>query len=1154
MRIDQLDLIRYGKFTDRRVGLPQAPRDFHVIVGPNEAGKSTIRSAIQHLLYGFPVRNAGYAFLHPLPELRLGARLSHDGRQLEFQRIKANKATLRAPDDTPLADDALAPLLGGADARFFEQMFSLDHDRLVRGGASILSAADDDVGQVLFESAAGIASLGAIRTALDQEADGLWARRKSASRVYFQAEQAYDEARQALKSASLRARDWAEAHARVEELGAARAAALAELARLRARRAVLQRARRVAPLLATLDGESARLATAADAPELPETAAASVDQAEQQLARITVDRDHQRGLRDAAAAALQGRSVDTALLALEDDITALDELRLQYRAYPADIERRELEVRARWAVVADLAAQLGWDVGDEDTVAARMPGQPRCAALARLARQRDTLTQARDSAERALTTRQREVDQARRDLDGLGDGDVAPTLRAVMARARALGDPAAALEALGAEVAAAERTLALARQALGRDAPAVEALADMLAPAREHVQGLLDAQRRDEQEAAALEREARRLDDQIAEIDAATGRIREQQHPVLLEQVTTARRERDQAWEAIKRAPATAGTRADHYEHLVAHSDTLADQRHDRAHDAAELQAQLDRRATLTRDQAALRRQADALDAQRARRDQEWSRLCAECRLPPLSIPAAAEWLQARQRALDAWRELTAAEHKLRAYQDAVAQAATALAAELGAAGVEVGGSDLSALLAQADDRVRRQDEARGERKSLEQQLGAATTDRAAAADAAQAAADAHRAWLGDWQSALTAAGFAADADPATVEASLELIGRIGEGLAAIRQIRGERIDAMRADLRDLASRARALALRVRPQLAEREAAEVATELRRELGEARATEAALARARAELDAAEQALARAALDEQGVRASLASLMQRAGVADVATLRDAIARSDARRQLRAAVDGARKALLEQGDGLSIDALRHEVEAEDLGAVLAELAELDPREDAAVRRIAELSAEHSGAEAALRAMAGQADAATAEARRQESLAQMADAVERYIKVHTAARLLAWSIERYRDARQGPMLAAASTIFGRLTLGSFDRLMVDFDSQPPTLHGRRPDGASVGVEGMSEGTRDQLYLALRLAALDMHLARAHALPFVADDLFINFDDRRARAGLEALAELSRRTQVLFLTHHDHVLEAVTEVFGDGVNVVRLG
>ncbi len=73
-----------------------------------------------------------------------------------------------------------------------------------------------------------------------------------------------------------------------------------------------------------------------------------------------------------------------------------------------------------------------------------------------------------------------------------------------------------------------------------------------------------------------------------------------------------------------------------------------------------------------------------------------------------------------------------------------------------------------------------------------------------------------------------------------------------------------------------------------------------------------------------------------------------------------------------------------------------------------------------------------------------------------------------------------------------------------------------------------------------MSEGTADQLYLALRLASLSVHLDDPdhEPAPLVADDILINFDDGRALAALAALADLSRRTQVLFFTHHDHLAE----------------
>lgn len=89
--------------------------------------------------------------------------------------------------------------------------------------------------------------------------------------------------------------------------------------------------------------------------------------------------------------------------------------------------------------------------------------------------------------------------------------------------------------------------------------------------------------------------------------------------------------------------------------------------------------------------------------------------------------------------------------------------------------------------------------------------------------------------------------------------------------------------------------------------------------------------------------------------------------------------------------------------------------------------------------------------------------------------------------------------------------------------------------------------------VSGMSDGTRDQLYLALRLAALELHLEQAMPLPFLADDLFINYDGERSKAGLETLATLSEQTQVIFLSHHDYLVPAVQEIFGEQVNVVTL-
>ena len=85
MRLRQLELLRYRKFSDTLLEFPRAESDFHVIVGPNEAGKSTVRAAVQELLFGMR-RSSPLAFVHAQSDLRLGAIIEDaDGQQLAFQ-------------------------------------------------------------------------------------------------------------------------------------------------------------------------------------------------------------------------------------------------------------------------------------------------------------------------------------------------------------------------------------------------------------------------------------------------------------------------------------------------------------------------------------------------------------------------------------------------------------------------------------------------------------------------------------------------------------------------------------------------------------------------------------------------------------------------------------------------------------------------------------------------------------------------------------------------------------------------------------------------------------------------------------------------------------------------------------------------------------
>jgi uncharacterized protein YhaN len=155
------------------------------------------------------------------------------------------------------------------------------------------------------------------------------------------------------------------------------------------------------------------------------------------------------------------------------------------------------------------------------------------------------------------------------------------------------------------------------------------------------------------------------------------------------------------------------------------------------------------------------------------------------------------------------------------------------------------------------------------------------------------------------------------------------------------------------------------------------------------------------------------------------------------------------------------------------------------------------------------------------------------------QEVLAGIRRLTERFIRVKLASKVLRDVIESYRAEHQDPVLKIASGTFKDLTLSSFTALRTDIDDQGQAiLIGVRPDGTWVNVEGMSNGTRDQLYLALRLATLQWRLQSAEPMPFIVDDILINFDDDRSRATLKAMAGLGEKIQVILFTHHLRLVE----------------
>ena len=117
---------------------------------------------------------------------------------------------------------------------------------------------------------------------------------------------------------------------------------------------------------------------------------------------------------------------------------------------------------------------------------------------------------------------------------------------------------------------------------------------------------------------------------------------------------------------------------------------------------------------------------------------------------------------------------------------------------------------------------------------------------------------------------------------------------------------------------------------------------------------------------------------------------------------------------------------------------------------------------------------------------------------------------------------------------------------------MSAFAGLGIDYgDEDQPVLVAWRADGERVQVAGLSEGTRDQLFLALRFALLERRTSEP--MPFIGDDLLTSFDEGRTLAVLRLLAAAGQRQQIILFTHHRHVVDLANSIQDHQIDLIDL-
>ena len=1155
MRLTALTLSRYGNFEDHRLTFSPDKGVINLLMLPNGGGKSVMRTAFTDLLFGIGGQSP-MGFRYPYNQMRILAdAVDANGIPFSFARRKRNANTLVDAEDKPLDPTFIARFLGGMDRKRLERLFALDTERLRAGERDLLDS-DGELGAALISGAGGTRGLRDLRHTLRDACEQRAPRRRVASRPFYIAADAYTDARKRKDAALLRPETWhKQEQARDAALAEQKAAnqsaqsAAADLTRL-------ERIRRVRPLLHQHDTAEGWLTAHAGAPNLDPTLKDRLQKLREalvksELALTKAQQDQRRTQQD-----LSEVTVDEAILAEADSIAALIDEAGAARKAQTDLPSVQAQLSTLTAQIHDYLRELG-QTCPIDQIASLIPTKAAATRVTRLIKTHAVQRTLENAIPETIAARNRDRTAIQAELDHLPAADVS-TLQAVVKEIRADGDPARTLRAARQNRdkahAGLDSALALV-PGWTHDAAALAALRPLTAEAYEREARNVEAA------ATLVHQRAEALNDVRQDETAAQQALDNLTGAAPLpdaDRLAALRDRRDQGWRLIYRRGFTqdppsgaeeavfAGPLplAIAYERAVTEADSMADRRVDQATQIAQAKA-----AAATLKQAQTRRET-AEQALRAAQEAQaaaqraWHQLCHI--LPLGDSPAIQDiraFLKQRQDAIAALAALSTAETALSELIAAQGAGAARLAATLSQPP-----APLPDLLAAADQQLA----ASTQRATLIARLRDA--DKALEeAQARQRKADQDRAaWQSEWADAMRALNRPATEDPEIADGQLRILVDLDQARKE-RTDRLSRVEGMQADTIRFAQDTTALARRLACGLDASDPFATTATLSQRLIQARQANALRTERRKQADDAAQTLQRLEAVHQACHAELTAVLTLIGASTLEAAEDRLSLAEERARQATLWRQAQDALRREGDALSIENLRAETASVPPDDLPGQIAQAQAQRDEAAAVAQEAAARAAQLTHALKDEEDDTKVNTAAADQQSALATLSRVLEDALVHHIAAELLDKAIASVEETAAPEVLQTIATLFRELTNGVYTKVQTDLTADGHTnlvLVQRDWLEETQSVKNLSEGTRDQLFLALRLAAIKEHARIAPPLPFIGDDILQTFDDTRAIAALRVLRDLSETVQVILLTHHRHVLDLAAQLPAGAVHV----
>ncbi|MER8516869.1 AAA family ATPase [Mesorhizobium sp. M1060] len=1146
MRLQRLDLIRYGKFTDGTIDFgpkPESGPDLHIVFGLNEAGKSTALSAYLDLLFGIEERSR-YNFLHEYSAMRIGGVLELAGSEHTFTRTKQRTNSLLNATGQSMSEVAITAHLAGLSRDAYTTMFSLDDETLEAGGKSILESRGD-LGKLLFTASAGLGNASDTLNALEAEADALYRKQAHGTELALLKKRLVD-----VKSRKDAIDTLASTY---EGLEAERLDASQQYGRTISDRAVLvarldtiARHVRAAPMLADMRRKIARLDQLPDITSPARTWTGSVteliDDDASLRTRLSANIDEVERL----SAKVTAVDEDERILSISERIRSLAEGKVRHTAAGFDLPTRRMGLQILNNTVASCLAALGRS-SEPDPAALLLPAVTVGVVRAMVEQRSGIATGARAARDEAAAA----LDALQVARQRVGEERAVPEpararLGSALSKARASGHKAEIKTAREAGDAGTIRWKASLARLRPWNGDAL-ALVNVAVPSAGQIAAWKTV-------ASVLARNTAVLAERLAEYEghhamlaARLDALRASVDVVDDEAAAAIRRLRDDAW-ATHRAVLTGDT-ADDFAVALTRDDVASAGRLAGAADLAEIRAMTralaEATANLSRNGIQSQQLVKDADTQLLEIRVAASDLLGEA-LEPSSerlIERIEDQIEARSDALAAWEQIELARLKAERAADAGEQIHLEMRAALESVGiVSEPGDTLEAIMAIAELFLDRQRKVDAEYAEALRMVSSKEEDLAARRVAVGVAERREEEWLAGITEALKGTWLESGLSASGVGAVLDQLAELSRSLQEREDLQ-LRIDKMEADRANFLVEVIAVAVEADEPTKDGEPEQLATRLAERLERAERTRETKASLGNELKRLKEA--REILDTE-ISAHERRKNEVLGVFGVATLSEVVERDELLRER----DGLRTTVAELEERIvaelavdGFDQARSILDAIDFDSLAVEKAEGEQRLRQFDEIIQQQLIRQTRAADKLDAIGGDSAVARLDAERRTTLLEIEEKAVRYIELKLGIMSAGNALRIYRENHRSGMMARASDAFKLMTRGQYSGLTTQPVKGEEVLIAVQRDGQSKLAEALSKGARFQLYLALRLAGYYEFAQFRPSVPFIADDIMETFDHIRSEEVFRLFGEMANTGQVIYLTHHKHLCEIAKAV-----------